>query len=36
MEECRAAYRVADEWFSFWRHGDVVPVGDGCPQGLVT
>lgn len=26
MEECRAAYRVADEWFSFWRHGDVVPV----------
>lgn len=26
MEECRAAYSVADEWFSFWRHGDVVLV----------
>jgi hypothetical protein len=24
MEECRAAYQAAAEWFAFWRRGDVV------------
>lgn len=26
MEECRAAYQAADEWFSFWLRGDVKEV----------
>jgi hypothetical protein len=24
MDECRAAYQAAAEWFAFWRRGDVV------------